>query len=60
MKIGDLVRFRVVGNNQQLVDEFGNGLCTDICIDENTAEVVWAEKNWATRIISIGYLKVIR
>ena len=61
MKVGDLVRFRALGPrpDERIIGSFGEGLVTDVYVNENTVEVVWPKKNWTFRTISAGYLKKV-
>ena len=59
MKVGDMVRFRILKSNQELIDEFGYGLVEAVCKKERTVSVIWPKKNWVWRTIGCAYLEVV-
>jgi hypothetical protein len=58
MKVGDMVRFRILKSNQALIDEFGHGLVEAVYRKEGTVTVIWPKKNWMSRTLSHAYLEV--
>jgi len=59
MKVGDMVRFRILKSNQELIDEFGYGLVEAVYREERTVTVIWPKKNWSWRTFEWAYLEVV-